>query len=236
MKNMNENYRMKVLAGLIKESEEAKNQIQVWFDLDGVLANMDGSLQKNDEIQRLKANLDRVVYDKFPEWSNLTNDELKDAFKKGLEQDPNNSDLRELKKAHRDYTNYVFKLAGRDGFYANLELMPGAENLVRAAYEITGKKPNILTAPTGDENDPTNPAVIEKRQWVEDKFGDLINHTEVTVDKGRVVKSKYDILIDDRTKYVDKFTSAGGSAILYKNAGDAAEKLRELYMQLTNEE
>jgi len=234
MKNIiSEAHRMKVLAGLIKESSEnAKDQIQVWFDLDGVLADMEGSLQKNEELIRLKSALEAVVKNKFPDWATLTNDELKDAFKKGLEQDPNNADLKELKKAHRDYTNYVFKIAGKGGFYASLDLMPGAVDLVKKANDIVGKKPNILTAPAGNENDPNNPSVIEKNQWVKDNFGDLVDHIEITIDKGRVVKSKYDILIDDRTKYVDKFVSAGGSAILYKDANQAASDLQKLYDEL----
>jgi 5'(3')-deoxyribonucleotidase len=233
MKLLSEVHRMRVLAGLIKESDEnAQEQIQVWFDLDGVLADMEGALNSNAEMIALKEKLDKLVGEKFPDWANLSNDELKEKFKAGLEQDPNNADLKELKKAHREYTNYVFKLAGKEGFYAGLALMPGAVELVQRANQIVGKKPHILTAPAGNENDPNNPSVIEKRAWVGDNFGDLVDHVEVTTDKGRVVKSKYDILIDDRTKYVDKFTSAGGSAILYKNANQAAAELQKLYDEL----
>jgi 5'(3')-deoxyribonucleotidase len=233
MKLLSEVHRMRVLAGLIKESDEnAQEQIQVWFDLDGVLADMEGALNSNAEMIALKEKLDKLVGEKFPDWANLSNDELKEKFKIGLEQDPNNADLKELKKAHREYTNYVFKLAGKEGFYAGLALMPGAVELVQRANQIVGKKPHILTAPAGNENDPNNPSVIEKRAWVGDNFGDLVDHVEVTTDKGRVVKSKYDILIDDRTKYVDKFTSAGGSAILYKNANQAAAELQKLYDEL----
>ena len=233
MKLISEVHRMRVLAGLIKESDEnVQDQIQVWFDLDGVLADMEGSLTNSTELKSLKEKLDNLVKEKFPEWATLTNDELKEKFKAGLEQDPNNADLKELKKAHREYNNYVFKIAGKAGFYASLALMPGAVELVQKANQIVGKKPNILTAPAGNENDPNNPSVIEKRQWVKDNFGDLVDHVEVTTDKGRVVKSKYDILIDDRTKYVDKFTSAGGSAILYKDADQAASELQDLYNEL----
>jgi 5'(3')-deoxyribonucleotidase len=233
MKLLSEVHRMRVLAGLIKESDEnAQEQIQVWFDLDGVLADMEGALNSNAEMIALKEKLDKLVGEKFPDWANLSNDELKEKFKAGLEQDPNNADLKELKKAHREYTNYVFKLAGKEGFYAGLALMPGAVELVQRANQIVGKKPHILTAPAGNENDPNNPSVIEKRAWVGDNFGDLVDHVEVTTDKGRVVKSKYDILIDDRTKYVDKFTSAGGSAIFYKNANQAAAELQKLYDEL----
>lgn len=233
MKLLSEVHRMRILAGLINESNEnIQNQIQVWFDLDGVLADMDGALNSNSEMIALKGKLDNLVKDKFPEWSTLSNDELKEKFKIGLEQDPNNTDLRELKKAYKEYNNYVFKLAGKNGFYAGLDLMPGAIELVQRANQIVGKRPNILTAPAGNENDPNNPSVIEKRAWVEDNFGDLVDHIEITTDKGRVVRDKYDILIDDRTKYVDKFVSAGGSAILYKDANQAATELQNLYDKL----
>jgi 5'(3')-deoxyribonucleotidase len=233
MKLLSEVHRMRVLAGLINEADEnIQEQIHVWFDLDGVLADMDGALNSNAEMIALKEKLDKLVGEKFPDWANLSNDELKEKFKAGLEQDPNNVDLKELKKAHREYTNYVFKLAGKAGFYAGLTLMPGAVELVQKANQIVGKKPSILTAPAGNENDPNNPSVIEKKQWVNDNFGNLVDHIEVTTDKGRVVKSKYDILIDDSTKYVDKFTSAGGSAILYKDANQAAAELQKLYDEL----
>ena len=233
MKLLSEVHRMRILAGLINESNEnIQNQIQVWFDLDGVLADMDGALNRNSEMIALKGKLDNLVKDKFPEWSTLSNDELKEKFKIGLEQDPNNTDLRELKKAYKEYNNYVFKLAGKNGFYAGLDLMPGAIELVQRANQIVGKRPNILTAPAGNENDPNNPSVIEKRACVEDNFGDLVDHIEITTDKGRVVRDKYDILIDDRTKYVDKFVSAGGSAILYKDANQAATELQNLYDKL----
>lgn len=232
---MNEQYKMRYLAGLVNESEEdVKDKIQVWFDLDGVLADMEGSLGANKELNRLKSDLDRYVENQFPDWIKISNDELKEKFKTGLERDPNNLELKELKKRFKAYNNYVFKIAGVNGFYANLELMPGAIELVKKSIEITGKKPNILTAPAGNENDPKNPSVIEKRAWVDKHFGGLVDHVEVTIDKGRVVKSKYDILIDDRTKYVGKFESAGGSAILYKNAESAAESLQTLYDELVS--
>lgn len=258
MKNIiSEVHRMKVLAGLINESNEnIKDQVQVWFDLDGVLADMEGSLQKNEELIRLKGELDKVVKEKFSDWAILTNDELKEKFKvaidaiqskvpawgklgvedlkKKLAQDPENKDLqdiiklKELKKAHQNYTNYVFKIAGGNNFYANLTLMPGAVELVQDANKIIGKKSHILTAGLDDKGE----SEAQKRAWVEEHFGGLVDRVEVTTEKGMFAKSKYDILIDDRTKYVDKFTSAGGSAILYKDASQAAAELQKLYDEL----
>jgi 5'(3')-deoxyribonucleotidase len=226
MKNIiSEAHRMRVLAGLINESEDTKSQIQVWFDLDGVLADMEGALQENEELTKLKANLDAIVKSKFPEWANLSNDELKVVFNKGLEQNPNNSELKELKKAYKEYNNYVFKIAGGNNFYADLKKMPGAVELVQNANKIIKKKSHILTA--GLTNDGGK-SEKEKRKWVEKHFGDLVDRVEVTTDKGRVAKSKYDVLIDDRTKYVDKFTSAGGTAILFKNPEQAISELEDI--------
>ena len=81
MKLLSEVHRMRILAGLINESNEnIQNQIQVWFDLDGVLADMDGALNRNSEMIALKGKLDNLVKDKFPEWSTLSNDELKEKY------------------------------------------------------------------------------------------------------------------------------------------------------------
>jgi 5'(3')-deoxyribonucleotidase len=233
MKNIiTERFRMQVLAGIIKEGEE-NEQIQVWFDLDGVLADMQGSLNSNDELKRLRGNLDNLIDAKFQEYKGLSDDQIKAKFKAELEVDPNNQDLKQLKKVFREYNNYVFVIAGKHGFYANLSLMPGAHEMVKKAYEITGVKPNILSSPAGDENDPTNPSVIEKKEWVNKNFGDMIDHIEITTDKARVARGKKDILIDDREKYVNVFKSAGGSAILFKDYISAISDLENLYIDLT---
>lgn len=223
---------MQLLAGIIKENKE-NNQVQVWFDLDGVLADMQGSLDSNSKLIDLRKNLDDLIDVKFPDYKGLSDDEIKAKFKAELMEDPNNQELKQLKRTFREYNNYVFVIAGVKGFYANLSLMPNAHEMVKKAYEITGVKPNILSSPAGDENDPDNPSVIEKKEWVHKNFGDMINHIEITTDKPRVVRSKGDILIDDRTKYVDSFRNAGGSAILFKDATSAMHELVKLYDELT---
>jgi 5'(3')-deoxyribonucleotidase len=219
--------RLQKLAGILSEDNLSlsDNNFQVWFDLDGVLADMDGSLQQNKELNSLKVILDNMIDEKFPQYKNLSNDLLKAKINSDLERDPNNDNLKEIKKAFKNYNNFVFKVAGRPGFYINLNLMPKAKEMLIQAMEITGNKPNILTSPTGNENDPNNPAVKEKREWVEKHFGNLVNHIEITSDKGRVVKNEKDILIDDREKYVKKFTDAGGTAILFKNPEQAMNEL-----------
>ncbi len=225
-----EKVRMKELAGILLENEN--KEVQVWFDLDGVLADFEDSITNNKELQILKADYDELVDAEFPNYKNLSNDEIKAKFKSDLEQNPENDDVRRLKKVFNKYNKQIFRTAGKDGFFINLKLMPMAIEMVKKAHEITGVKPNILTAPIGNENDPNNPVVIEKREWVSKHFGDLVNQMEVTVDKGRVAKSLNDILIDDRQKYIDKFTSKGGSGILFKNPNNAMRDLEELYNSL----
>lgn len=191
-------------------NESAQQRYQVWFDLDGVLADFEGGLLKNESLVKAKNHLYELVNSEYPQYRDLKPDELKIRIKENIQSNPG---LKDLKKVFYVYNNLVYKVAGQQGFFENLELLPGAHEMVDAAFKITGVKPNVCTAPIGDESDKDNMSVTEKKRWVIKHFGDKINHIEVTVDKGRVVKSSFDILIDDRQKYCDKFTSAGGTAI-----------------------
>lgn len=203
------------------------SEVRIFFDLDGVLADMEGGLKQNPIINELRAVVDELIDTKFSEYKGLVDDDIKTKFKAELEQNPE-SPVKELKKAFQKYTSKVFSIAAKPGFYRNLPLMPGAVEMVKKAAELTGKLPNILSAPVGDENDMNNPSVVEKKEWVAEHFGDLVGEVIITIDKGRVVKDKNDILIDDRPKYVEKFEAAGGTAILYKNSDQATAELSRL--------
>ena len=225
--NLNEEkLRMAQLAGLLSENDNYG--IQVWFDMDGVLADFDKSIDNDDELLGYKQDLDYLIDSEFLDYKGLSNDEIKLKLKSDLEENPDNEDVKRLKKAFKLYNNRVFKIAGKPGFFENLELMPMAVEMLKKANEITGKKPNILTAPMGNENNPSNPSVLEKRDWVSKHFNNLVNQVEITTDKGRVVRGPHDILIDDRQKYIDKFTNAGGSGILFKDPSSAMVDLRYL--------
>lgn len=211
------------------------NETRIFFDLDGVLADMDGALGQNPAIRELRSAVDELIETKFTDYKGLVNDDIKTKFKAELEANPD-SPVRELKKAFQKYNSKVFSIAARPGFYRNLPLMPGAAEMVKRAAELTGNLPNILSAPVGDENDPNNPSVIEKREWVEEHFGGMVGEVTITVDKGGVVESKNDILIDDRPKYVDKFTSAGGTAILHTDFRKTLAELESILSGMqTNE-
>jgi 5'(3')-deoxyribonucleotidase len=199
----------------------------IYFDLDGVLADMESGLMQNAEVKALKEVVDNLISTKFQDYKGLVDDDIKTKFKAELESNPE-SEVKELKKAFSKYTSKVFSVASKPGFYRNLPLMSGAVEMVKKAGELSGELPNILSAPVGDENDLNNPSVVEKKEWVAEHFDKLVNEVIITIDKGKVVKSKDDILIDDRPKYVDKFESAGGTAILYKNSNQATAELVKL--------
>jgi hypothetical protein len=233
-------------------------EIQVWLDLDGVLADMQSALEKNEKLNSLKDALDYMLDEKFPEWKELSNDNLKSTIYDAVKSDPKNIDLVSLKKAYKNYNEYIFSVAGRADFYFTMDLMPGALDLVQGSFNITGRRANILSSPIGNEKDKKNISVLEKRSWVyknfsskfiyiaqkyfgnmigswiNKKFGNLINKVEITSDKARVIRGPGDILIDDRQKYVDKFIGGGGSAILFKNSEQALSDLKELYSKLSS--
>lgn len=201
--------------------------VRIFFDLDGVLADMETGLMNNPDVAKLRTELDNLIESDFPEYKNLVDDDIKSKFKKELEINPQ-SGVKSLKKAFNNYTSKVFSTASKPGFYFNLPLMPGAVEMVRKANELVGKKSHILSSPVGDETDPNNPSVQEKKDWVKKHFGDHIDQIIITSDKGKVVEGKSDILIDDRPKYVEKFTSAGGTAILHKEWTDSISKLQQI--------
>ena len=199
----------------------------IYFDLDGVLADMESGLMQSPEVKALRVILDDLISSKFSSYEGLVDDDIKSKYKAELEANPE-SEVKELKKAFNKYTSKVFSVAAKPGFYRNLPLMPGAVEMVKKAGDMSGELPNILSAPVGDENDMNNPSVVEKKEWVAEHFGDLVGEVIITIDKGRVVKDSNDILIDDRPKYVEKFEAAGGTAILYKNSDQATAELARL--------
>ena len=112
-------------------------------------------------------------------------------------------------------------------FWRGIELMPGAKKLV----DFVSKYPyEMLTAPSIKKQ-----SVIGKGLWVKDKVGILYpSKPKVTYRKAKekhLVKpnlTKFDILIDDKPSTIDRWNSAGGTAIFYKNADQVIKDLKLL--------
>lgn len=207
---------------LIKE--DIKTSLQFFFDLDGVLADMEKGLQQNPKIVSLRKRLDDLIKNEYPQYKNLVDDEIKEKLKTELPPDaPKDHPLRPLKRAFNDYRNSVFGVAAEEGFYKNLPLMPGTKEMLEAAQKISGKKPHILSSPVQGDNT----SVQEKIDWVETNFKGLVDKIIIDTNKGKYAKSKNDVLIDDRPKYITEFESAGGSAILHKNYNTTIKEMEK---------
>lgn len=199
----------------------------IYFDLDGVLADMQGGLMKYPELVELRKILDDLINTKFTDYKGLVDDDIKTKYKAELEANPT-SEVKELKKAFQKYTSKVFSIASKPKFYFDLPLMEGAKNMVEEANKLNGKLSNVLSSPVGDDKDADNISIKEKEEWVKTHFPGMFDKVIIKSDKENYAKSKSDILIDDRPKYVEKFTSAGGTAILHTDCEKSISELKSI--------
>jgi 5'(3')-deoxyribonucleotidase len=217
----------KLIESLVVEELIEKSEINVYFDADGVLADFDGRIEQNQNLLKARLELKNWLSQK-PELAKLHKDDIKGLLK-GQQTDPY---FKKLKKIFYNANELVYAIAGQPGFFFNLPLMPGAKELVLTATEIIGKKPNILTAPMESSKNCEE----EKRLWFEKHFSGLYNQFICTQEKHKFAKSKYDILIDDRPKYVNKFRDAGGTAIFHTDPDKTIRELETIVSTLQNEQ
>lgn len=200
-----------------------KSDINIYFDMDGVLAAFEEAVHKNPKVQEVEESLLQLLRLK-PELADMHHDELRNVLR-GAQED---SDMKKIKKAFNQYRALVYKAASEPGYFVGLDILPGAVQMMKTAANLTGKLPHILTAPM--ENNER--CEKEKREWVEAHLSGLFGDFSCTQNKHNFAKSKYDILIDDRPKYVNKFREAGGTAILHTSPGKTIQELQELVSRL----
>ena len=194
--------------------------VQVALDMDGVLADFQaGTEAGNGKIAKAKATYENLLTN-FPNLKNLPEDDIKKQLA-GPQTDPG---LKALKKALNYYRDQKFVAAGQPGFFLNLPVMPGAKELVSGVTSLTGKKPFVLTAPV-DGNSAR--CEQEKRQWIEKNFPGQFSNFVCSQEKEKYANSNT-VLIDDRTKYTNKFTASGGTSILYTSAQQALTDLKNI--------
>jgi 5'(3')-deoxyribonucleotidase len=196
---------------------EAKEQIKFFIDMDGVLADFDRAIEESPEYAKLddhKKNLFDYIRKTYPEVDPILVDDAKPLLAK-------HSDDKELKELYDLAHDLIHKIAEQKGFFLNLKPMPGAKKLLEAAAEISGQLPTILTAPVKSPY-----SVDEKTQWMADNFPGMYDTVIADKDKGKHAIGKHGILVDDRDKYIEGFTKAGGSAIKYLNYKDAIQKMK----------
>jgi len=196
----------------------------VYFDMDGVLADFQGKVEQDIAYQRAKQEFENLAAKAKPELLSVHTDDLKDIFK-GRQEDPV---MAKLKKLWNKKRNASYAVAGKLGHFKNLDILPGAKEMMMAAADLTRKKPHILTAPMESHSRCEE----EKREWVDEHLAGLFDQFHCTQDKHNFANNEWDILIDDRPKYVNKFRDAGGTAILHVDPGETIQKLQELIANL----
>lgn len=188
--------------------------IEVYLDMDGVLANFDKSI--NDKKVHLEE-LEEAIWQLAPELRNKDAMHMKEFFK-GVQEDPV---LAKAKKVHNIYRNKFYSIMSKPNFFLDLEPMPDFMNLVDGVIKLNnGKLPNILTAPVRSDY-----CAQEKEKWcykhIPGKFNRFIcqkNKTEYA--------DPFAILIDDMTKNTVPWDAAGGFAVLH--TGNVKNSLQQV--------
>lgn len=198
----------------------------VYFDMDGVLADFQGGIENDAYYTDMQQKFTKLASKHKPELLKYHTDDLKNVFK-GRQEDPV---MALLKKVWNKRRSALYTAAGGLGHFRNLKLLPGAREMMQAAIRLAGKKPHILTAPM--KSAPK--CEEEKREWVDEHVGGLFDKFYCTQDKHLFAKSKWDILIDDRPKYVNKFREAGGTAIMHTEASKTIAELGEFIANLVD--
>lgn len=198
--------------------------IEIYVDADGVLANFSGRIFDDPKSQQLRSHwfAGLKLYG-FDHLAHASSDEVKKLFA-GPQTDPS---LIDLKKRWQVYQTYVYKLAEQPGFFRNLDVLPNAHDLLRLCHSLTGKLPNILTAPI--EKDTHCSA--EKKEWFEEHFAGLYGQFICQKTKEGFAKPNA-ILIDDRERYTVPWASSGGKAILYQSFAQAKKELTDLVLEI----
>jgi len=189
----------------------------IFFDLDGTLADFEGGVaalinkqmceeNPHKKIRRLAAVSDGPV----------TAADIKAAtVKKDAKKRGEDVVLTAFEKRLMDAVYSVSSKAGSE-FWANLQLLPNAREIVQEAVNIVDiQNVWVCTAPisgaVGCESG--------KRAWVAKHFDIPDENVIVTEDKGQVL-SNFDnksrrVLVDDRTKWCDQWHENGGTYIHY---------------------
>lgn len=218
------------------ENEEPKKDYIIYFDMDGVLADFEGgvksSLGYEEAVNAVLSALNTVEgYPKVGRPDELNDSkitEIKDRLKNDPEKNKKgellNDNKKALKKAINTLSSLKFKAAGKEGFFENLNLLPMASEMLEKAKRLTGKLPNILTAPIESS---AAQCEKEKENWMKKNFNGLYDQFFCTANKGEKAAPNA-ILIDDREKYIRQFEDAGGIGILHTGVDNTLRKLESI--------
>ena len=185
------------------------NNYQIFCDMDGVLVDLVGGVNK-------------ALYEDAPECAS-------DNYVKAQTIARQKLNGETLESKHLDKTSdefvkeartFLYKvLMDNRRFWMNLEWLPGGKELW--GY-IEKYDPIILSKPTDLQ------AVIGKKKWVKDHIGLPKERVQIRYDKSPYAKheGKIGILNDDFESNTSKFSAAGGLTILHKDIHKTIKELK----------
>lgn len=177
--------------------------MNIYLDMDGVLADFDGGLLDQGFVMNREDNR---------------------LFKQHIDK----SQWTDLEKTNEAF---VHECMSKDGFFRNLRMIPGANEL----WDTAGN-PIVLTARPKVE-DVNQRVTREKRGWIEEHFGEIPEERFICCLRSEKVKyavswehgSSFpveNILVDDLEWNCSEWEKAGGRAILFKNMSQAIKDLK----------
>lgn len=155
------------------------------------------------------------------------------GFKRLKANHPEHLTPDEYEKKHGEHSIWPLIDAREEKFWVRLPWMKDGRELWDYLKRYS---PIVLSAPSRSKH-----SVDGKMKWIKVNLG--INQSEPTRsindmdpdsriilanDKAQFVKSKNDILIDDRQPNIDKWVAAGGTAIHHDDATDTIRLLEEI--------
>ncbi len=114
-------------------------------------------------------------------------------------------------------------------FYDRLELMPGAKELFRLAFDALGDDCQILSAVPRPKRGIVT-AGADKTNWVHRLLSpDVTVNIVLKEEKKNFCKGADCILIDDLAANIEDWACAGGTGILHTDAESSMARLKELF-------
>lgn len=193
--------------------------MKIFFDMDGVLVDFAGGaaeaiMAKYEEADLTHKKTRRLIqYDGPDKELPITGDfietstAVKDSGGKQTQWQKRVSDM-------------MFSIVGSGGheYWANLPSLPGFADMITFAQELVGvENVYVCTAPVQDK---TGGCESGKRAWIASNTTIPPEQVFVTEDKPSVMSNFPDetcVLIDDRQKYVDAWTAAGGTCVHHRS-------------------
>lgn len=183
----------------IMVAAEKVEGFEIYFDMDGVLADFLGGVEGDRGVVAAQETVDGLFGDK---------DMDIDDFRKGL----------------RVLGDAKWKASMKPGFFSGLDILPGAGEMLEVAWVITGRLPHILTAPP-DINRAR--VVREKRGWMREHFDGMYDRFIGDREKWKYAEGR-SILIDDKIENINGWIEGGGIGILHGDPRDWMGTVKKL--------